>query len=711
MKTRGALLSVCLCLGDLDWVSREPQPATEITDGFSRSTLDLALLRAMNTPSSDRSQLNNESRLQKFVENAPAAIAMLDGQMRYLVVSRRWLADYGLPETIVGQSHYDVFPLFQAWDATEFDLHKTIYTQCLAEKGAICTEEQWTREDGTIEWLRWEIQTWENDSGAVGGLIMFVETITETKRAERSLYDAKEAAEAANRAKSTFLANMSHELRTPLNAIIGYSEMLVEEAEDCGYTEIAPDLEKIRAAGKQLLSLINDILDISKIEAGRMDLYVERFEVAQLVAEVQNTIGPIVEKNRNRLQVNLAPNLGSMTADLTKVRQALFNLLSNAAKFTQQGRIEIDARREVVIDEETTELHPQSYIVFQVSDTGIGMTPEQMENVFKAFDQADASTTRQYGGTGLGLAITRHFCQMMGGEIRVESELGAGSTFTIRLPARVCLLGKMPPMACATPRVSLEPIPATPTNTVLVIDDDPAVRDLIARRLKKEGFGIETATTGKDGLERARQLHPDAIILDVLMRDMNGWSVLTALKADPALAEIPVIMSTILDDRNLGFTLGASDFITKPIDNQRLARLLSKYKKRKTKTTLPHQILIVEDDAVLREMLQRMLDATHWGTIEAENGREALERLRSQTPDLILLDLMLPEMDGFEFLQQLRQTADWRSIPVIVVTAMELTAADIDRLDGCVSQILQKGAYSRNELLRQVRDLLVESLS
>lgn len=663
----------------------------------------------MNTPSSARSQSNPESRLQQFVENAPAAIAMLDEQMRYLVVSQRWLTDYGLPETIVGQSHYDVFPLFQAWDAAEFDRHQTIYTQCLTENGGICTEEQWTRADGTIEWLRWEIQTWENDSGDVGGLIMFVQTITETKCAERSLYAAKEAAEAANRAKSTFLANMSHELRTPLNAIIGYSEMLVEEAQDCGYTEIAPDLEKIRSAGKHLLSLINDILDISKIEAGRMDLYVERFEVAQLVAEVQNTIRPIVEKNCNRLQVSLAPNLGSMTADLTKVRQALFNLLSNAAKFTQQGQIAIDARREVVIDEETTDRRPQSYIVFQVSDTGIGMTPEQMENVFKAFDQADASTTRQYGGTGLGLAITRHFCQMMGGEIQVSSELGAGSTFTIRLPARVRPLGKVEPIAPTTPQTPTTP--ATPTNTVLVIDDDPAVRDLIARRLKKEGFSIETAPTGKDGLERARQLRPDAIILDVLMRDMNGWSVLSALKADPALAEIPVIMSTILDDRNLGFTLGASDFITKPIDNQRLSRLLSKYQKRKAKNPLPQKILIVEDDAMLREMLRRMLDVANWGTIEAENGRKALDLLRSQIPDLILLDLMLPEMDGFEFLQQLRQNPEWRSIPVIVVTAMELTTADIDRLDGCVSQILQKGAYSRDELLHQVRDLLVESLS
>jgi PAS domain S-box-containing protein len=567
---------------------------------------------------SDRQGSHCEALLRQFVANVPAAIAMLDRQMRYLVVSQRWLTDYGLSDNIIGRSHYDVFPLFRGWDASDLDRRNKVYTACLAGNGGICTEEQLIRADGTIEWLRWEIQSWMSDSGGIGGLMMFVETITESKQAARALYEAKEAAEAANRAKSTFLANMSHELRTPLNAIIGYSEMLTEEAQDCGYSELSPDLEKIRSAGKHLLSLINDILDISKIEAGRMDLYIERFEIAQLVTEVQNTICPIVDKNRNTLHTDLAPDLGSMTADLTKVRQALFNLLSNAAKFTLQGQIFLHVRREVFIPDRSpnaTEIdrRPQSYIIFQVRDTGIGMTPEQMNNVFTAFDQADASTTRQYGGTGLGLAITHHFCQMMGGEILVESQLGVGSTFTLRLPARIDPLDKIGTVLSFTPKSMVNPCAAAPSSTVLVIDDDPAVRDLITRRLKKEGFGIETAPTGREGLLRARELCPDAIILDVLMGDMNGWSVLSELKADPALTEIPVIMSTILDDRNLGFTLGAADFLTKPIDNQRLSRLLSKYQKRKAQHCLSPQILIVEDDALLREMLRRMLETENWG--------------------------------------------------------------------------------------------------
>lgn len=670
----------------------------------------------MNIPSSSgRRWSKRESLLQKFVENMPGAIAMLDRQMRYLVVSRRWLLDFGLDPSILGRSHYDVFPVFRGWNPSEIERHQNICTACLTGDGALCTEEQWSRADGTSDWLKWEIQTWMETSGEVGGLMVFVEIITDSKKAARSLYEAKEAAETANRAKSTFLANMSHELRTPLNAIIGYSEMLVEEAQDCGYTEISPDLEKIRSAGKHLLSLINDILDISKIEAGRMDLYIERFEIAQLVADVQNTISPIVVQNQNTLHVNLAPNLGNMSADLTKVRQSLLNLLSNAAKFTQQGQIVLEVSREISTPTphpNTAEAQlPQAYILFRIRDTGIGMTSEQLHNVFKAFDQADASTTRQYGGTGLGLAITRHFCQMMGGEIEVESQLGQGSTFTLRLPARVRPLQNSAKRSVSKPLETSDPAPTAFTNTVLAIDDDPAVLDLIARRFKKEGFSIETASTGQEGLLRARQLHPDAIILDVLMRDMNGWSVLAALKADPQLAEIPVIMSTILDDRNLGFTLGASDFLTKPIDNQRLTRLLSKYKKRKIKYAVPHQILIVEDDPLLRELLRQMLATSEWEIVETQNGREAIEQVQKQTPDLILLDLMLPEMDGFEFLQQLRQTAKGRSIPVVVLTAMELTAAELNLLDGYVAQILQKGSYSREQLLHEVRDLLIESLS
>jgi signal transduction histidine kinase/DNA-binding response OmpR family regulator len=494
----------------------------------------------------------------------------------------------------------------------------------------------------------------------------------------------------ASQHKSQFLANMSHELRTPLNAIIGYSEMLQEEAEDLGQEDLLPDLQKIHAAGKHLLALINDILDLSKIEAGKMELYLERFDLALMIRDVVTTINPLVEKNTNTLEVHGADEIGAMRADLTKVRQALFNLLSNACKFTRQGVISLDVVRDTAAGGD--------WITFSVRDTGIGMSPEQMGKLFQAFSQAKASTTRQYGGTGLGLAITKHFCQMMGGDITVESEVGKGSTFTIRLPAEVSS-----PKAQPVPAIEAksEALPEG-TSTVLVIDDDPRVRELLQRFLSKEGFQVASASGGEEGLRLAKHLRPTAITLDVMMPGMDGWAVLTALKADPDLAEIPVIMLTIVDNKNLGYALGAADYLTKPVDRDRLVAILQKYPREDPS----RPVLVVEDDAATREMLRRMLDKEGWRMTEAEHGRVALERIAAHRPALILLDLMMPEMDGFQFVAEVRKQEAWRSIPIIVVTAKDLTEADRLRLNGYVDRILQKGAYSREELLCEVRDLV-----
>jgi GAF domain-containing protein/DNA-binding response OmpR family regulator len=507
----------------------------------------------------------------------------------------------------------------------------------------------------------------------------------------RELEDKGQQLELASRYKSEFLANMSHELRTPLNAIIGYSEMLQEEAEDLGYEDFTPDLQKIQFAGKHLLALINDILDLSKIEAGRMDLFLETFDLPSMVQEAVTTIQPLVEKNRNTLTVHCADNLGTIQADLTKVRQSLFNLLSNACKFTEQGTITLAVSRETV--------DGAAWVTLRVTDTGIGMTPEQTGRLFQAFTQADASTTRQYGGTGLGLTITRHFCRMMGGDITVESALGQGSTFTIRLPAEV-----VDPKVAAAPRG--EGLPASAVlegaPTVLIIDDDPTVHDLMQRFLRKEGLRIVAAASGAEGLRLARELRPAAITLDVMMPGMDGWAVLTALKADPTVADIPVIMLTIVDDKNMGFALGAADYLTKPVDWDRLAAILKKYRCAHP----PCGVLVVEDDTDTRDMLRRMLTREGWAVTEATNGRVALEQVAASQPELILLDLMMPEMDGFAFIEALRQQDAWRSIPVIVVTAKDLTPEDRQRLNGYVEQILQKGAYSREELLHEIHHLV-----
>ena len=394
--------------------------------------------------------------------------------------------------------------------------------------------------------------------------------IVHRKGMQGELLKAKDAAEEASRAKSAFLANMSHELRTPLNAIIGYSEILEEEMRDSGSVENVRDLKRIQGAGKHLLSLINDVLDLSKIEAGKMTLHLETFAVEPLIEEMITTLQPAAERNGNRLELRMNGDVGAMYADITKVRQILFNLLSNACKFTQQGSVTLEVERQQAADDR---------LVFRVSDTGIGMTPEQQRNVFQYFTQADSSTARKYGGTGLGLAISRRFTHMMHGDIRLKSKSGEGSVFTVELPARVPVESSESTAADVAPEPAEQAAaPDATATTVLIIDDDPAVRDLMTRFLDKMGYYAVHASSGAEGLRIAREMRPDVITLDVVLPDMSGWDVLHALKNDSELAPIPVIMMTIVDHEALGLAGGASDYFVKPIDRDRLAVALNKYR-------------------------------------------------------------------------------------------------------------------------------------
>jgi signal transduction histidine kinase/DNA-binding response OmpR family regulator len=537
-------------------------------------------------------------------------------------------------------------------------------------------------------------------------LVLAMEDVTQRRRAEAEVAKAKEAAENANRTKSLFLANMSHELRTPLNAILGFSEMLQEEAIERNLEDFAADLQKISTAGKHLLLLINDILDLSKIEAGKMELHLEDFDVCSLIGEVESTIAKQVVKNDNTLEIVCASDIGVMRADLSKVRQGLFNLVSNAAKFTQGGKIHVAVERQMMDGSE--------WIIFRVSDTGIGLSAAQIVRLFRPFTQADASTTRKFGGTGLGLALTRRFCQMMGGDVTVHSVPNEGSVFTIKLPA-VGLQSSSdtgPPASDRRERpISLgivsddTEIDTERGTCVLVIDDDPQQRDLMQRYLSKEGFIVRTASSGAEGLRLAAKLLPAAITLDVMMPDMDGWTVLSALKGDAALRDMPVIMLTMVDDPVRGFSLGASDYATKPVNRRRLSQILKKF----TCLHPPCPVLVIDDDASARSLTRAMLEKEGWRVSEASNGVQALKSMEEQRPSLIFLDLLMPEMDGFTFAAEVRRHSEWRSIPIVVITAQDLTNDDRRRLNGHVETILQKQGDSKESLLAHVRDLLTGS--
>jgi GAF domain-containing protein/CheY-like chemotaxis protein len=491
----------------------------------------------------------------------------------------------------------------------------------------------------------------------------------------------------ASQHKSQFLASMSHELRTPLNAIIGVTEMLREDAEALKQ-DIEP-LDRVLGAGRHLLALINDILDLSKIEAGRMELHLEPFPLLPLIGDVAKTIEPMATKNGNRIVVDCPQGLGTLHADQTKIRQTLLNLASNANKFTEKGTVTIAARPQPN--------DGQDWITIAVTDTGIGMTPEQMGRLFQEFSQASSTTASKYGGTGLGLAISRHFCRMMGGDITVESKPGEGSTFTIRLPRIV--RSDVTPVTGSQVKAPADParpvFEETEEPLILVVDDDATVRELVERHLERAGFAVVTARGGQEGLRLVRELRPAAVTLDIMMPDLDGWTVLAAIKGDPALASIPVVLMSIAEEKNRGYALGAADYLVKPVDRTKLVETL-------TSICGPAAgcVLLVDDDDLVRRGVRQALEPIGWKVTEAEDGQVAVEALAAARPDVIILDLMMPKMDGFEFLNELRARSDWQDIPVVVVTAKDLTVEDRNRLNGGVERIIQKS--DRDEMLRQL---------
>lgn len=606
--------------------------------------------------------------LQELVHNSPVAIVTLDREHSIVSANPAFEKLYGYDHAeLVGQN------LDELITTPETRSEAVDYTTRATDETVRGVGRR-RRLDGTmvdVEVLAVPVVV----NGERVGMMGLYHDITE-------LLAARREAESANAAKSRFLASMSHELRTPLNAILGYSEMLQEDAADSGQEAFIPDLRKIHQAGRHLLTLINDVLDLSKIEAGKMELNPETFEVPPLVESVATTVETLVAKNRNRLVVEVDDEVDELYADPTRVRQILLNLLSNAAKFTDHGVITLSAGSS------------GGDMCFAVADTGIGMSEEQLGRLFQAFSQAEVTTAAKYGGTGLGLAISKRFCEMMGGSVSVESAPGEGTTFTVRLPLRGS------PEAVSAQPVAGGPADASGLPAVLVVDDDPAARDLFRKMLEKEPVRVLTAASGEEGIAIARAQQPAVIALDVVMPRMNGWSVLSALKEDPETRNIPVVMTTMIDDRRLGLALGASEHLTKPIDRAHLTSVIERH--------LPGRgsdVLVIDDDAVTREMVRRVAEQAGHTVREAENGRIGLERVDEAPPALILLDLLMPEMDGFAFLEALREREDLRRIPVAVITGKDLTEEDHGRLNGGIERIVRKGGGG-GDFLEEVRALV-----
>jgi signal transduction histidine kinase/CheY-like chemotaxis protein len=513
---------------------------------------------------------------------------------------------------------------------------------------------------------------------------------SELEAANQELQVANLKIREADRLKSEFLANMSHELRTPMNAIIGFTRLVRRKAADLLPDRQIENLEKVEISANHLLGLINDILDLSKIEAGKMGVNFMPFDLGPLVDTCLATVEPMVKGGKVRLIKDVPQDLPEVMSDQDKLKQIIINLLSNALKFTEEGEVRLSAALK------------DASLRITVSDTGIGIRSDALGYIFEEFRQVDGSSTRKYGGTGLGLSITKKLTELLGGTIDVQSVEGKGSTFTITLP----FTKREVEASAVEVRPEGERFPGIETKgkkILLAIDDDPNVLSLLRQNLEDEGYYVVGALNAEEGIRRAKEIHPFAVTLDILMPQKDGWGVLSDLKADPATRDIPIIVLSIIDNKELGFSLGAFDYLLKPFEKEAIMAALHRIPGMAAK-----RVLLVDDEPAAVDLLTQILQDEGYQVKGTYSGEEALRALDASPQDIILLDLLMPEMDGFEVIQRVKANPRWRDIPIIVVTAKDLSDSECGFLCRSVDRIMQKAGLARETLMKEVQSLLRE---
>jgi PAS domain S-box-containing protein len=656
----------------------KPQPGP-----FSQSDLDFTVgLSRQAAIAIQNARLFEEVERQKeyfealFINNPAAIVTVdLDGTVMSWSPAAERLFGYTQEEAI-GQ---EVDELVAIEDELQDEARS--YTKRMTSLGRVQITARRNRKDGSyvdVEVLGLPVIV----GGEQIGYVVIYHDISEIEKARR-------AAEQANQAKSTFLANMSHELRTPLNAIIGFTRIVKRKGSEILPEKQLDNLDKVLVSGEHLLGLINTVLDIAKIEAGRVEVTAARFDIEPLLDIVLTTAQPLVDQKKVRLEKSIQTDLGSIYNDQEKIKQILINLLSNAAKFTRQGSITIKASRK------------GDDLSLAVSDTGIGIPADKLGSIFEEFQQADTSTTREYGGTGLGLSISRSLARLLGGDLTVKSKMGKGSIFTLMVP---CRYGEQPDMVSEDTETTIVPARKLEKGkpVVLVIDDNLDVVHLLEQNLEESGYQVVGALNGDEGVELARRHKPFAITLDIMMPHKDGWQVLHELKTNPETRDIPVIMISIVDKKAMGYRLGASDYLVKPLEEGAVLAALERLA-HSNGGVPPKRVLVVDDDPQIVDMVSQLLEDSQYAVESAPDGQIALKLIEQQQPDAILLDLLMPRLDGFGVLEKLQENKSYRHIPVIVLTAKSLTAKETAVLEKRVSRIIQKQGLEGRALIRELQ--------